>query len=161
MVDWAGHPDRYVGVDQSVELLQRAKSAHPAATFIAAELHCLPFVDRCLPVVIANAVLEHVFRLEISVEEIARCLSVDGYFYALVPTEGGLVAELARSVTSRRNAQNPRHFYPGVPQRPDKGSLQLRFCYQQRAEEALSTQSDAILALFSGRRHISTSQKCG
>ena len=74
MADWGGHPARYVGVDQSVELLQRAKSAHPEATFIAAELHRLPFVDRCLPVVIANAVLEHVFRLEISVEEIARCL---------------------------------------------------------------------------------------
>jgi SAM-dependent methyltransferase len=105
MADWGGHPDGYVGLDQSVELLQRAKSAHPGATFIAAELHCLPFVDRCLPIVIANAVLEHVFRLEISVEEIARCLSVDGYFYALAPTEGGFVAELARSVTSRRNAR--------------------------------------------------------
>ena len=105
MADWGGHPSAYVGVDQSIELLQRAKSAYPDATFIAADLHNLPFVDRCLSVVIANAVLEHVFRLEISVEEIARCLSVGGHFYALVPTEGGLVAELARSVTSRRNAR--------------------------------------------------------
>lgn len=105
MADWGGHPAGYVGVDQSMELLQRAKSAYPDATFIAAELHSLPFVDRCLSVVIANAVLEHVFRLEISVEEIARCLSVDGYFYALVPTEGGLAVEIARSVVSRRNAR--------------------------------------------------------
>lgn len=105
MVDWGGDSAGYVGVDQSVELLQRAKSAYPDATFIAADLHSLPFVDRCLSVMIANAVLEHVFRLEISVEEIARCLTADGLFYALVPTEGGLAAELARSVTSRRNAR--------------------------------------------------------
>ena len=105
MVDWATHPTNYVGVDQSLELLQRAKSANPEATFIAAELHRLPFIDRCLPVVIANAVLEHVFRLEVSVEEIARCLKIDGSFYVLVPTEGGLAVEVARSVTSRRNAR--------------------------------------------------------
>ena len=105
MVEWAEHPAGYVGVDQSPELLQQAAASHPDATFIAAELHCLPFVDHCLPVIIANAVLEHVFRLEISVEEIARCLAMDGRFYALVPTEGGLAADLARSVTSRRNAR--------------------------------------------------------
>ncbi len=105
MADWGGHPSGYVGVDQSVDLLQRAKSAYPDATFIVAELHSLPFIDRSLSVVVANAVLEHVFRLEISVEEIARCLSADGHFYALVPTEGGLLADLARSVTSRRNAR--------------------------------------------------------
>jgi len=105
MIDWATHPASYVGVDQSLELLQRAKSANPEATFIAANLHRLPFVDRCLSVVVANAVLEHVFRLEVSVEEIARCLNVDGSLYVLVPTEGGLAVEVARAVTSRRNAR--------------------------------------------------------
>src|SRR5678816_1707640 len=29
MIDWATHPTHYVGVDQSLELLQRAKSANP------------------------------------------------------------------------------------------------------------------------------------
>jgi SAM-dependent methyltransferase len=105
MIDWATHPASYVGVDQSLELLQRAKSANPEATFIAANLHRLPFVDRCLSVVVANAVLEHVFRLEVSVEEIARSLNVDGSLYVLVPTEGGLAVEVARAVTSRRNAR--------------------------------------------------------
>ena len=105
MVDWANRPTDYIGVDQSIELLQQAKSSHPHSTFIAAELHNLPFVDHGLPVVIANAVLEHVFRLEVSVEEIARCIRADGRLYALVPTEGGLAASLARSVTSRRNSR--------------------------------------------------------
>ena len=61
MIDWASDPTEYVGVDQSLELLKQAKSVHPQSTFIAAELHRLPFVDRCLPVVVANAVLNMYF----------------------------------------------------------------------------------------------------
>lgn len=105
MIDWAKRPADYVGVDQSVDLLKRAKQANPEATFIAAELHRLPFIDRCLPTMVANAVLEHVFHLETSVEEIARCIAADGSLYVLVPTEGGLAVDVARSVTSRRNAR--------------------------------------------------------
>ena len=82
---------------RSPRILKRRSSRR---TFIVSRLS----IGVC-SVVIANAVLEHVFRLEVSVEEIARCLKVDGSFYVLVPTEGGLAVEVARSVTSRRNAR--------------------------------------------------------
>lgn len=103
--DLIGGADKIVGVDSSRLLLKEAKQRYPSATLICAELHDLPLKDRSVITMFAIASLEHVFDLELSLAELSRCLHPDGFFYVLVPTEGGVAVELARSVTSRRNAR--------------------------------------------------------
>jgi SAM-dependent methyltransferase len=99
-------PDRdIIGVDLSTPLLQQTKKAHPDASIIRANLARLPFRTGVLGRVFANAVLEHVFHLELAVQQVERCLAASGRFYVAVPTEGSLAVATARLVTSARNAR--------------------------------------------------------
>lgn len=99
-----GGAKNIIGVDYDLTLLKQAKTQFPEATLIRAQLHALPFSNGVMRTAIANGVLEHVFRLEAALESIGRCMSPDGRFYVLVPTEGGLAFEAARFVTSQRNS---------------------------------------------------------
>jgi SAM-dependent methyltransferase len=104
-LEWVSVASSYLGVDQSIDLLQGAKAANPDSTFVCAELPTLPFFDHSVGTIVANAVLEHVFHLDSTVSEMARCLLGDGRLYVLVPTEGGLAVGMARLFTSTRNAR--------------------------------------------------------
>jgi SAM-dependent methyltransferase len=99
-----GGSDRIIGIDANLELLRIAKQAYPKATLICAPLERLPFRTGSLKIIIANAVIEHVFQLERTIENVARCLAPHGAFYVMVPTEGGPAVSCARFVTSQRNA---------------------------------------------------------
>ncbi len=99
-----GGASRIIGVDSNLELLRAAKREHPTATLICASLHRLPFLPRSVKTIVANAVIEHVFQLDLTLESIAECLAPDGLLYVGIPTEGGPVVSLARFVTSHRNA---------------------------------------------------------
>jgi SAM-dependent methyltransferase len=99
-----GGASRIIGVDSNLELLRTAKRVHPAATLICAPLERLPFLPGTIKTIVANAVIEHVFRLDLTMESIAKCLASDGFLYMGVPAEGGLLVSLARFVTSQRNA---------------------------------------------------------
>jgi SAM-dependent methyltransferase len=102
--DEFGGANLIVGIDGNLELLQVAKRAHPEATLICAPLDRLPFRAGSVETMVANAVLEHVFNLERTIESIACCLAPNGTFYVMIPTEGGPAVSLARFVTSQRNA---------------------------------------------------------
>lgn len=102
--DQFGGAQNIIGVDSDMGLLRRARSLFPRATLVRAALEKLPFRDGCMRTVVANAVIEHVYHLERTMQEVARCLAPDGKFYVMVPTEGGLAVGLARLVTSQRNA---------------------------------------------------------
>jgi len=95
----------FIGVDSQIDLLRQAKRKHPKLTFIRADLSNLPFKRNSLENVICNSVLEHVFFLEKALENIQTSLAENGRFYVGIPTEGGLAVELARLVTSSRNAK--------------------------------------------------------
>jgi SAM-dependent methyltransferase len=102
---FANSPADVIGVDTELDLLVRAKQLHPQATVLRANLHDLPFRAASIHTAVACGVLEHLFKLEASIEDIARCMCRDGKFYALVPTEGGMAFAAARFVTSFRNAR--------------------------------------------------------
>lgn len=98
--------DRFtIGVDVQMTLLEAASKRFPGATFICADLANLPFRTGVLTRVFSNAVLEHVFYLERTMEHIQRCLAPDGRFFVGVPTEGSVAVAFARYFTSRRNAR--------------------------------------------------------
>jgi SAM-dependent methyltransferase len=99
-----GDAGSIIGIDSNLELLRSAKRAHPMATLICTSLERLPFRPHSIKTVIANAVIEHVFHLDLAMENIAECLAPDGLLYVGVPTEGGPAVSLARFVTSQRNA---------------------------------------------------------
>ena len=86
-------------------------------------------------------------------EEIARCISSVGSFYVLVPTEGGLAVEIARSVTSSRNAR-----ILGISARSavssEKGSLQLGIWHPQRSKEAFHLARMRYWPFIVGGAHI-------
>ncbi len=102
---YIGRDADVIGLDLSLPLLRATKRLHPEATIVRADLARLPFRPGSLARVFANAVLEHVFRLEAAVEEIERCLAPTGFFYAGFPTEGSLAVAAARMVTSQRNSR--------------------------------------------------------
>jgi SAM-dependent methyltransferase len=105
MVDWAANRSDYIGVDQSIELLDSASADHPSSHFVCAALNSFPFASNSIQTIVANAVLEHVFDLEVVVGQLARCLAPNGRLYVVVPTEGGLAVDVARLYTSRRNGK--------------------------------------------------------
>lgn len=96
---------RYIGIDGSLKLLQEAKRAWPDAIFIQADFARLPFRDHSLRAIYSVATLEHVFSLEAAIAEAWRVADPDGRFYVNIPTEGGLAVDVARMVTSQRNAK--------------------------------------------------------
>jgi SAM-dependent methyltransferase len=72
-----GH--RVVGVDNSPEMLDRARTRVPDATFLRADLHRLPLPDRAMDVVVCALALVHVPSLTLVLAELARVLRPGGH----------------------------------------------------------------------------------
>ena len=94
-----------IGVDVQMSLLRKAAHRFPNLAFICTDLANLPFRTNALNRVFSNAVLEHVFHLERTMEHIQRCLAPEGRLFVGVPTEGSLAVTVARYFTSQRNAK--------------------------------------------------------
>lgn len=94
-----------IGVDVQRSLLETAEKRYPNASFICTDLANLPFRTNALSRVFSNAVFEHVFHLERTMDHIQRCLAPEGRFFVGVPTEGTLAVTVARYFTSQRNAK--------------------------------------------------------
>ncbi|MBI5037610.1 MAG: class I SAM-dependent methyltransferase [Candidatus Kerfeldbacteria bacterium] len=72
----------YTGVDNSMALIDIAKQAHPAATFLVSEATELPFPDQQFDVVCCVATLHHIPSRELrraAIQEAARVLKPGGY----------------------------------------------------------------------------------
>jgi SAM-dependent methyltransferase len=101
--DVLGGANHIIGVDAQLDLLQSAKKLYPHATLVRSTLEDLPFLTGSVPCVFAIAVMEHVYHLERTLQNVVRFLAPGGRFYVMVPTEGGLAVEVARLLTSWRN----------------------------------------------------------
>ena len=99
-----GGEELVVGLDADIDLLKKARQKYPRATLIYSNLDELPLVEHSVSCAFAIAVMEHIFHLERTVENFARFIATAGRLYVMIPTEGGVAVDLARLVTSRRNA---------------------------------------------------------
>jgi ubiquinone/menaquinone biosynthesis C-methylase UbiE len=93
----------YTALEIRPDFVEEIKKRFPKVQVMAADIEGktnLPenFYDR----VIAIHVLEHLRNLPVALDEIKRVLKTDGTFVVVIPCEGGLAYELARTVSARR-----------------------------------------------------------
>lgn len=72
-----GH--RVIGVDNSLDMLQRARTRLPSAQFVAGDLHHLPLPEDCVDLVVNGLALTHVSTLQPVMTEFARVLRPGGH----------------------------------------------------------------------------------
>lgn len=84
--------DRY-GVDIAITYLKHAKRTHQLHVTMA-KLEELPFSDEYFDAVVACDVLEHVFRLDMVVEQLLRVLRPQGLLIVRVPNDEDLASYL-------------------------------------------------------------------
>lgn len=102
--DYAADPGSLVGVEIDPDALAVTRRRFPAARLIRGDCYRLPFQDGALPRCISIYNLEHLYRLEMALDEIHRVLrKPDGLLVASIPTEGGLFWNSGRAVTSARH----------------------------------------------------------
>lgn len=87
-----------VGVDVNLDLLRVCRKRFPEIMLVQGDVFALPFRDGAFKTIFAQAILEHLFLLEVALGEISRVL--DGNLYALVPNEGGFAWNTTRRLFS-------------------------------------------------------------
>jgi SAM-dependent methyltransferase len=94
----------YYALELREELCRTIAEKYPAVNTAAADCQKqLPFADGFFTRVLAVHVLEHLNDLPSALSEIWRVLANDGLFSVVIPAEGGLAYELARSISTRRS----------------------------------------------------------
>jgi SAM-dependent methyltransferase len=94
---------QYFAVEVREELAESLEARFPTVKALVADCQRrLPFDDGFFDRVLAIHVLEHLPDLPAALDEVARLLTPDGRFAAVIPCQGGLVYALARRVTSQR-----------------------------------------------------------
>jgi SAM-dependent methyltransferase len=94
---------QYFAVELREELADDLRVRFPNVTTLVADCQKrLPFEDRFFDRVLAIHVLEHLPDLPAALDEVARVLTPDGRFHAVIPCEGGPLYSLARRFTSQR-----------------------------------------------------------
>lgn len=95
-----GYPEEIVGIDISFDVITRCKQNYPKADCICCDITNPPLMQNSLKTVFSIAALEHIFYLERFVEAIEKLLSRDGYFYVLIPIEGGSAWNIMQNIAS-------------------------------------------------------------
>ena len=72
----AGHT--VVGVDATLEMLERARAKVPTATFLQGDLESLPVDDETMDLAVCSLALTHLERVAVAIEELARVVRPDG-----------------------------------------------------------------------------------
>jgi len=93
-----GYPQEIVGIDVSSELIESCKESFPEADCICCDITKPPFKKNSLKTVFSLETLEHIFHLERFIESIESLLSDDGFFYVLIPNEGGVAWSILRNM---------------------------------------------------------------
>lgn len=91
-------PRKCVGVDCNHSFLVNLKKKFPQANTVQADFMNSPFATNSIDFVTSLHVLEHLYFLAESLEEILRILKPQGQFLFSIPTEGTLVWELGRQL---------------------------------------------------------------
>jgi len=95
--------DRVVGLDPNIDSLQRIRSRYAGALLVQGDARRLPFRANAFASVISIYSLEHIFHLNVALDEVVRALADDGLFHLGIPCEGGLAWRLGRRLTSQRS----------------------------------------------------------
>jgi phosphatidylethanolamine/phosphatidyl-N-methylethanolamine N-methyltransferase len=96
--DMIGAGNDVVGVDINGGLLLDCARDHPSSICIRDDVTSGRFRENSFKNILCLSTLEHIFHLEKFVTSISNILSPLGYFYVLIPTEGGLVWRLLRNI---------------------------------------------------------------
>lgn len=93
----------YHALELRPEMAAEIRRRHPGVSVVTGDCQkSLPFADAFFDRVVAIHVLEHLPDLPAALREIRRALKPDGQLCAVIPCEGGLAYEVARSISSRR-----------------------------------------------------------
>ncbi len=101
-----GYPEEIIGIDISLELAQTCKSSFPQADCICCNIENPPFKQGSLKTIFSIEMLHQIFYLENFLESIEYLLSDDGYFYVLIPTEGGISWNILRNIAHVQYSRN-------------------------------------------------------
>lgn len=113
---WKGKPAHYAIVDNQDKLLDISSQVLEAKD-VPYSRHLtnsyrLPFHDREFDVVISFYSLEHLYPLNLYLQEMKRVLRPDGILIGAIPAEGGFAWGLGRYLTSRRYIKKNASFDP-------------------------------------------------
>jgi len=93
-----GYPKEIVGIDIALDLITLCKKNFPEADCICCDITNPPLKKKSLKTVFSLETLEHIFYLERFIESIESLLSSDGFFYVLIPNEGGIAWRILRNI---------------------------------------------------------------
>lgn len=129
-----GH--RVVGVDSSPDMLARARTRVPRATFLRADLHQLPWSNGAFDVVVCGLALTHVPALPPVMAEFARVLRPGGHLVTsdihFVSLYLGGVARVARPDGRRDMLPASRHLVSDYLTAALPLGFELRGCAEPR-----------------------------
>jgi SAM-dependent methyltransferase len=92
----------YVALEASGELAAQIPERDGLSVVVADCEQRLPWEDNSFDRVLAIHVLEHLYNLPVTLEEIARVLRPGGVFCVVIPCEGGRLYSLGRRFTTKR-----------------------------------------------------------
>jgi SAM-dependent methyltransferase len=93
----------YHAIELRPEIAEDLRRRHPGVTVEVGDCQAsLPYPDAHFDRVVAIHVLEHLPDLPSALREFHRVLRPGGEFCVVIPCEGGLAYELARTISSRR-----------------------------------------------------------
>lgn len=87
--DYIENRDALIGVDYDMEAMREIRSRGIKAKLFRADLTRLPFQDACFDVIRSTYAFEHLYYLEVCLEEIYRTLKNEGMLVASFPIVGG------------------------------------------------------------------------
>jgi SAM-dependent methyltransferase len=106
-----------VGVDLSPAMLELARSLHPGAEFVEADVEALPFPDASFDAAVGNFVVLHLGRPEQAAAELARVVRPGGgvALTTWASDRGGRLPGILLDALAEAGATPPAHLPPGPP----------------------------------------------
>lgn len=93
----------YHAIELRPEIADALRRRHPHVTVVEGDCqHAIPYPTGHFDRVVGVHILEHLPDLPSALKEVHRVLRPGGELCAVIPCEGGLAYELARSISSRR-----------------------------------------------------------
>lgn len=92
---------QYIGIDMRHVFLKNLVAEFPSSKVTIGLADQLPFASASIDYIVSVYVLEHLWELEASVDEMARLLKPSGELLVGLPAEGGFLYGLGRNLTSK------------------------------------------------------------
>jgi SAM-dependent methyltransferase len=93
---------RYIGLDLNIGFLKTIQKRYPGTRVIHADAYILPLKTASVDCVVSVYNFEHLRQLANSLKEIRRVLKPGAELLFGIPTEGSLLYEVGRQLTSKR-----------------------------------------------------------